>query len=127
MPTQTATKVEQKPSEPPAVSTGNNVFLVFSLLLLVFIWFFSNKKQKNREREEARMRKDIEIGDEIITVGGIVGIIVTIKDDVFTLETGSDRSKLRLEKGAIRTNVTAQERQAKQAEEKEKQKGTKER
>ncbi|MDR1260304.1 MAG: preprotein translocase subunit YajC [Oscillospiraceae bacterium] len=95
---------------------GNNVFFLSMLVFMLALWFFAGRKQKKREKEEAAIRKDIEVGDEVVTVGGIVGIVTSVKDSVFTLETGGDRSKLRIEKSAIKSNVTAAERMAKQKE-----------
>ena len=47
------------------------------------------------------MRENLDIGDEIITNGGIVGIVTQIKDDTVVIETGGDRSKIRVMKWAI--------------------------
>lgn len=52
------------------------------------------------------MRNNIQVGDEIITVGGIVGIVVSIKEDTVLLETGGDRTKVRIKRWAIQTNET---------------------
>ncbi|GHV29280.1 hypothetical protein FACS189481_1740 [Clostridia bacterium] len=124
----TQTNSSQSQPAAPSLQTmlfgGPNGFMLIVLLICcVFVWF-SGKGKKKREQEEIAIRKDLEIGDELTTIGGIVGIVVAVKDDVFTLETGSDRSKLRIEKWAIKSNVTAATRMAKQKEiEKNKQKG----
>ena len=47
------------------------------------------------------MRKNLQIGDEVVTAGGIVGIVTQIKDDTVVVETGGDRSKIRVQKWAI--------------------------
>jgi preprotein translocase subunit YajC len=47
------------------------------------------------------MRNNLEIGDQVTTIGGIIGRVVAIKDDSFVLETGSDRVKLRFAKTAV--------------------------
>ncbi|MDR2817616.1 MAG: preprotein translocase subunit YajC [Oscillospiraceae bacterium] len=93
----------------------NGVLLLTLLFCLVFFWF-SGKSRKKREQEESAIRKNVEVGDELTTIGGIVGIVVGVRDDVFTLETGSDRSKLRIEKWAIKSNITAAARMAKRKE-----------
>ena len=51
--------------------------------------------------KDAAMRAALEIGDQVVTIGGIVGRVVAIKDDTFVLETGSDRVKIRFTKNAI--------------------------
>ena len=59
------------------------------------------------------MRENLEIGDEIITAGGIVGLVVSIKEDTVVIETGSDRSKIRIAKWAVAQNITAKEKAGK--------------
>ena len=55
------------------------------------------------------MRDNLDIGDEIVTAGGIIGRVVSIKDDKLVIETGSDRSKIRIAKWAVSQNLTAAE------------------
>lgn len=77
----------------------------FILLIGVF-YFVLIKPQKKREKEEQRMRNDVRVGDEIVTNGGIVGIVVSIKEDTLVLETGGDRNKIRIKRWAIQKNET---------------------
>ena len=56
------------------------------------------------------MRENLEIGDEIVTIGGIVGLVVSIKEDTVVIETGSDRSKIRILKSAVAQNISAKEK-----------------
>jgi len=75
------------------------------ILMLVFIaifYFLVYLPQKKQEKEVAKMRDNIQIGDEISTNGGILGRVVKIKDDIVTIETGSDKNKLKIFKWAIR-------------------------
>lgn len=102
----------------PNLSSSFSMLILFGIL--IFMWFFAGRNQKKREKEAAELKKNTEIGDEIVTIGGIVGIVVGIKDEVITLETSSDRSKLRLQKWAIQSNITANERVAAQKSKKEK-------
>lgn len=57
--------------------------------------------QKKQEKKDAAMRKSLEIGDQVTTIGGVIGRVVAIKDDTFVLETGADRIKIRFLKTAI--------------------------
>ena len=74
--------------------------LPFVLMILVF-YFFLIKPQKKQERETAAMRNNLMVGDEVTTIGGIIGRITHVKDDVVTIETGADRNKIRFRKSAI--------------------------
>lgn len=71
--------------------------------MIVIFYFFAIRPQKKQERETAEMRNSITVGDEIITIGGIIGTVVIIKDDKMMIETGNDRSKLTILKSAVRT------------------------
>ena len=55
------------------------------------------------------MRDSLEIGDEVVTNGGIVGIVFQVKEDTVVIETGGDRSKIRVKKWAIAQNLTVHE------------------
>ena len=76
--------------------------LPFVVMILVF-YFFLIRPQKKQERETAAMRNNLTVGDEVTTIGGIVGRITHIKDDIVTIETGADRNKIRFRKSAIST------------------------
>lgn len=78
------------------------------LLLLVF-YFIIMRPQKKKEKETQLMRENIQVGDEITTIGGIVGIVVRKGEDNVVIETGGDRSKLRIKLWAVQENTTALE------------------
>ena len=76
----------------------------------VLIYFIFLRPQNKKKKKEDEMRKNAEIGDEIVTIGGICGRIVGIKDEnTVIIETGSDRSKLRIKRWAIGTVETIHE------------------
>ncbi len=77
-------------------------FLPFLLLIPVF-YFFMYRPQKKQEKEAAEMRNNLMIGDEITTIGGIMGKIVKVKDEYIVIETGADRTKIKFKKTAIAT------------------------
>lgn len=80
--------------------------LIMLVLIIVFFYFLIIRPQKKQEKKEKAMRDALEIGDEVVTNGGIVGIVFSIKDDTIVIETGSDRSKIRVMKWAIAKNLT---------------------
>lgn len=80
------------------------------ILIIVIFYFMLIRPQKKREKETQQMRSNLEVGDEIITVGGIIGTVVVIRDDNLVIETGSDRSKVRIARWAIQANNTVHEK-----------------
>ena len=83
-------------------TTESYISLFFTLaLMLVLLYFMIYRPQKKQEKMDAAMRAALEIGDQVITIGGVVGRVVAIKDDTFVLETGADRVKIRFTKSAI--------------------------
>ena len=71
------------------------------LLVLVVMYFLIISPQKKKDKQMQDMRSSVEIGDSITTIGGIVGIVVSIKEDTLVVETGTDRSKIRFKRWAI--------------------------
>ena len=76
------------------------------VLIFVVFYFFLIRPQKKKEKEIQKMRSNLQVGDEITSTGGIIGRVVSIREDTIVLETGSDRSKIRLARWAIQTNNT---------------------
>ncbi len=95
-----------------------------SLLCCYFpaLYFFLIRPNSKKKKEEAQLRNSLEIGDEITTIGGIMGRVVAIKDDedAIIIETGSDRVKMKFKKWCISTvdTVKEQPQQAGQPEKK---------
>lgn len=82
--------------------TGSMISLFFTFaLMMVLLYFMIYRPQKKQEKKDAAMRAALEIGDQVTTIGGVIGRVVAIKDDSFVLETGSDRVKIRFTKSAI--------------------------
>ncbi len=76
---------------------------IVMIVAMVAMFFFMHRSQKKRERQEAAERDALQVGDEITTIGGIIGKVISIKEDTFVLETTKDRTKIRFLKGAIRS------------------------
>ncbi len=79
--------------------------LPFVLLIVVF-YFMLIRPQRKKDKETQKMRNSVQVGDEIVTAGGIVGLVVSIKEDTVVIETGNDRSKVRIKRWAIQSNET---------------------
>ena len=86
------------------------MLLVYGLFFaaLYFIFF---RPQNKKQTKEAEMRKNAQVGDEITTIGGICGRIVAVKEESESviIETGSDKSKLRVKRWAIGSVDTVHE------------------
>ena len=80
------------------------------VIVLIVFYFMLIRPQQKKDKEDRAMRENLEIGDEIVTIGGIVGLVVSIKEDTVVVETGSDRSKIRILKSAVAQNITAKEK-----------------
>lgn len=80
------------------------MLLPLALLALVF-YFFIYRPQKKQEKETADMRSSIELGDVIVTTGGIVGMVVKVKNDMILIETSGDRTKIQIQKWAVHSVV----------------------
>ena len=76
--------------------------LPFVLMIAVF-YFLLIRPQKKQEKQTAAMRNSLSVGDEITTIGGIIGRVTHVKDDVITIESGADRNKIRIRKSAVAT------------------------
>lgn len=107
-------------SNPPAAAGGGLMgFLLPLVIMFVLLYFMAIRPQKKREQEAKEMQNSLQVGDEVITSGGIVGMVFRIGDDTVVIETGGERHKLRIKKWAIAENVSAAER-AKEAQAKAK-------
>lgn len=72
------------------------------VVMFAFLYFFMIRPQKKQEKETNNMRNSLVVGDEITTIGGIIGKIVSIKDETLVLETSRDGTKIRILKSAVR-------------------------
>lgn len=98
-------------------STGENAngscgwgSIIMMVVLLVLMWFFMIRPQRKKEKESKDMQESVEVGDEIVTIGGIVGLVIKTGTDNVVIETGGDRQKIRIKKWAIQENITVNEK-----------------
>ena len=101
-------------------ATGMGSTVIMLLLMLAIFYFMLIRPENKRKKKDEEMRSSIRNGDEIITIGGICGTVVDVKDDKFVIETSADRVRVEFAKWALSTNETGAERakeEAKKAEE----------
>ena len=93
--------LEEAPVEPTMASS---LFPLVSLGLLgLAFYFFIYRPQKKQEKETAEMRSSVELGDIIVTAGGIVGMVVKVTEDMILIETSGNRSKIQIQKWAVQS------------------------
>lgn len=100
--------MEAQMNQAQLVSLGISV-----VAMIVVFYFFILRPQKKKDKESKELRDSLQIGDEVTTIGGITGIIVRInrnpensREDTAVIETGGDRSKIRVKLWAISENAT---------------------
>ncbi len=75
-------------------------FLPFIAIIVIF-YFILIRPESKRKKAVAKMRQELMVGDEITTIGGVIGKIIAIKDDEITIETGADKVRLKFTRWAI--------------------------
>ncbi len=86
--------------------------ILLIVVMFVALYFFMIRPQKKQERETNEMRNNLAVGDEITTIGGIIGKVISIKEETVMIETGHDRTKIRILKTAVRSvDVKAEDAQ----------------
>ena len=76
--------------------------LVMLAAMIAVFYFFMYRPQKKQEKESTDMRNNLKVGDEVTTIGGVIGKIVSIKGETVTIETSNERNKIRILRSAVR-------------------------
>ena len=93
-------------------SQGSFFTLILPLIIMFALLYFIaiRPQKKKRDKELKEMQDSLQVGDEVVTGGGIVGMVVSVGEDTVVIETGGAKHKLRIKNWAITENVTAMER-----------------
>jgi preprotein translocase subunit YajC len=96
----------QAPAGAPAQPAGGpgGVMIIGYVLLFAAMYFFMIAPQRKKQKEHEKMLKSLESGDEVVTTGGIYGVITNVKDDRFVVRV-ADNTKIEVGKGFIQTVV----------------------
>lgn len=81
------------------------MLLPIALMFLV-MYFIMIRPQRKKQKEEEKMRNNLQIGDEILTIGGFYGRVVSIKEDALVIESVSDHTKQKIARWAVQQNLT---------------------
>lgn len=91
---------------------GGWITIVMLVALVVVMYFVMIRPSKKQEKEQKNMLSNLQVGDEITTIGGIIGRVVSIKEETLVLETSHDRTHIRILKSAVsRVDVKAEDAQ----------------
>ena len=96
--------------------------LIMLLPMLAIFYFLLIRPENKRKKEAEQMQNSLSEGDRITTIGGIVGVVVDVKDDKFVIETSADRVRIEFQKWALSTNDSAAERAKEAARKKQEEK-----
>lgn len=86
-----------------AAGGGSMIFML--LLMFAFFYLFIIRPENKKKKKTEEMRNSLSVGDEITTIGGIVGKIVQVTEETITFETGEDRVRIQTKKWAISTTA----------------------
>ena len=108
---------------------GGGMSILMIVAMIAVFYFLMIRPENKRKKEAEQMRSAVKPGDEIITIGGVVGTVVSVKEDKFVMETSADQVRIEFAKWAISSNETAaaaaKEEAKKRQEEKAKAKAAK--
>ena len=98
---------------PAAGGMGSTMFMLIAMLAIMY--FVMIRPENKRKKEAEEMRSAVKKGDKVVTIGGITGTVVDVKDNKFVLETGADQVRIEFEKWAISANYSADKAAKEQA------------
>ncbi len=96
-----------------AAAAGGPSMLIMMVALIGVFYFLMIRPENKRKKEAEAMRNALKVGDNITTIGGIIGDVVSVKEDSIVIETTTDRVRVEFAKFAVSTNNTAEKEAAK--------------
>ena len=95
---------------------SNSSMIIMIILMIVVFYFFLIRPENKKKKEANEMRNALKVGDNITTIGGVIGDIVSIKDDSIVIVTSADKVRVEFTKWAVSSNNTAEKAAAKAKE-----------
>ena len=99
-----------------AAAGGMGSTVVMMVLMIAIFYFMLIRPENKRKKEAEQLRSSVKTGDKIVTIGGINGVVVNVKDDKFVLETGADQVRIEFSKWALSANLTAEANKKEEAQ-----------
>lgn len=97
-------------------AAGGGSMILMIVVMFAVMYFFMIRPENKKKKEAEQMRNALKVGDNITTIGGVIGDIVSVKDDSIVIETSADKVRVEFTKWAVSTNNTAIKAAAKQKE-----------
>ena len=95
------------PAEEQQNAFGSTIYMVFTVALMIGVFYFLLiRPERKRSKKAKEMLSNIQIADEVVTAGGIIGRVLSIKEDTVLIETGGDRTRIRVLRSSIAENRT---------------------
>ena len=85
---------------------GTLVMIIYLVVIFGAMYFLMIRPQRKKQKEEKKMRENLQIGDEIVTIGGIHGRVISLKEETMVIESMSDHSKMTIARWALQSNLT---------------------
>lgn len=85
---------------------GGLFYIAFFGIMFLAMYFIMIRPQRKKQKEEQKMRENLQVGDELITIGGIYGKVISLKEDSIVIQSKSDHSKITIARWAIQQNLT---------------------
>ena len=82
------------------------VMVIYLVVIFGAMYLLLIRPQRKKQKEEKKMRENLMVGDEIVTIGGIYGRVISLKEDAIVIESNSDHSKLTVARWALQSNLT---------------------
>lgn len=94
---------------------GMGIVGLIAVYALIFgaMYFIMIRPNRKKQKEEQKMRENLQVGDEIVTIGGIYGRVISLKEDTMVIESKADRSKMTIARWALQQNLTVHDDVAK--------------
>lgn len=95
-------------SAPNSQGGGMSIVVMIIYLAVIFgaMYLLLIRPQRKKQKEEKKMRENLQVGDEVVTIGGIYGRVISLKEESMVIESKSDHSKLTIARWALQTNLT---------------------
>ena len=97
-------------------AAGGGSMIIMMVVMIAVFYFFLIRPENKKKKEANEMRNALKAGDNITTIGGVIGDIVSVKDESIVIETSADKVRVEFTKWAVSTNNTAEKAAAKAKE-----------